>query len=282
MQDRYAGDVGDFSKFNLLRFLVGGARRGIGIVWYLFPDENHNNDGGLVAYGNDPRFLACDPNLCERLNRVRTESRRVSSLEAAGLLPGDPVYFSERLDFHVHFPSQRRADKEERQRKRDQWLLNATRKVRDCNIVFLDPDNGIQIASCPKRNQSKSGKFAYFSEIKAFSQGRDLCIVYHHLNRLVSHSEQIISRIKELRVEVKPSGKILALRFWPYSPRAYFILTSSSCQATARKLIHDLMSSPCGKLWDYFEEGLGSLNYTLDSDQRMARPKPSVATEALR
>ena len=48
MQDRYFGDVGDFGKYGLLRVLCGlwgGPNFKLGVVWYLFPDENHNADG---------------------------------------------------------------------------------------------------------------------------------------------------------------------------------------------------------------------------------------------
>jgi hypothetical protein len=37
MQDRYAGDVGDYVKFALLRHLCPGRR--LGIAWYLHPDQ---------------------------------------------------------------------------------------------------------------------------------------------------------------------------------------------------------------------------------------------------
>jgi len=43
MQNRYSGDIGDYSKFVLLKKLFGNEK--IGLVWYLYPDETHNNDG---------------------------------------------------------------------------------------------------------------------------------------------------------------------------------------------------------------------------------------------
>ena len=42
MQDRYAGDIGDFVKLGLLRALSSGCK--LGIAWYRFPDEDHNGD----------------------------------------------------------------------------------------------------------------------------------------------------------------------------------------------------------------------------------------------
>ncbi len=61
MQDRYAGDLGDFLKLGLLRWLVapsfGAAPERLGVVWYLAPDESHNADGKHVAY-LDPQTSA--------------------------------------------------------------------------------------------------------------------------------------------------------------------------------------------------------------------------------
>ncbi len=48
MQDRYAGDVGDFSKLSLLRALADGRR--LAVCWYLVPNELHNDDGARVRW----------------------------------------------------------------------------------------------------------------------------------------------------------------------------------------------------------------------------------------
>jgi hypothetical protein len=55
MQDRYAGDVGDFIKLGLLRHIartsesqIGALRPGIN--WYLTGDEAHNQDGKHTGY----------------------------------------------------------------------------------------------------------------------------------------------------------------------------------------------------------------------------------------
>ena len=54
MQDRYAGDVGDFGKFGLLRTLceLNAPQLKLGIVWYLVPEESHNEDGKHTKYLN--------------------------------------------------------------------------------------------------------------------------------------------------------------------------------------------------------------------------------------
>ena len=62
MQDRYAGDVGDFGKFALLRALCGG--RSLGVCWYRTDAaEEKNNDGRHLDY------LYLDPEVFNGLKR---------------------------------------------------------------------------------------------------------------------------------------------------------------------------------------------------------------------
>lgn len=66
MQNRYSGDIGDFSKLGLLRHL-SQTGLSIGLNWYLVPDESHNNDGMHNGYLSDHSFEACDPDLWKAL-----------------------------------------------------------------------------------------------------------------------------------------------------------------------------------------------------------------------
>lgn len=50
MQDRYSGDVGDFGKFHLLSFLLNNQKYNLSQIWYMYPDETHNNDGLYINY----------------------------------------------------------------------------------------------------------------------------------------------------------------------------------------------------------------------------------------
>ena len=76
MQDRYVGDVGDFGKYGLLRYLGGKLDGGfeyfepmrMGVIWYLYPDESHNADGKYTGYldetpANRASYRACDSEL---------------------------------------------------------------------------------------------------------------------------------------------------------------------------------------------------------------------------
>lgn len=74
VQDRYAGDVGDFSKYGLLRWLTASVGEhpplSLGVVWYLTPDESHNADGKHVSY------LQPGNRAGEQLRRLDPDSHR--------------------------------------------------------------------------------------------------------------------------------------------------------------------------------------------------------------
>jgi hypothetical protein len=60
MQDRYAGDIGDFVKLGLLRAISPGYA--LGLAWYHVPDEGHNDDGRHIGYTAQPEtYSALDP-----------------------------------------------------------------------------------------------------------------------------------------------------------------------------------------------------------------------------
>jgi hypothetical protein len=84
VQDRYAGDLGDYLKFGLLRWLAPPGSPlfpRLGVVWYRTADEAHNADGMHVAYlhpGHRSSALLrrLDPDLYERLATVVASGQR--------------------------------------------------------------------------------------------------------------------------------------------------------------------------------------------------------------
>ena len=79
MQDRYAGEVGDFVKVGLWRRWIAGEASGeqwpLWVHWYLTPDEARNADGKHVGYLSPHNrwysaLRACDPDLMLGLAEV--------------------------------------------------------------------------------------------------------------------------------------------------------------------------------------------------------------------
>ncbi len=254
MQDKYAGDVGDFGKFSLLRSLFASDRNKIGIIWYKFPNEGHNNDGLHVGYLENHRYKVCDQELVEKLSHVVSVDRSIAKLESQHLLPENTVYYSSELNYHLLHPGQTMAAKATRREKRLQWIKKAIASVGECNIVFLDPDNGLEIQAIPNIHQVRSGKYAYYSEVEQLFKNKDACVIYHHMNMNNPHHDQIKFRAQELKDKIVINGSVFAIRFSPFSPRAFFVCASEQAAPDIKHKIKGFISGACSLGWDTYHE----------------------------
>lgn len=99
MQNRYAGDVGDFGKYGMLKKVSSSTCLRLGINWYLTADESHNNDGKHVGYLDDTKrknileFCACDPTLYKQLQDVVKKERTIRYIEDSHVLPDGTVFY---------------------------------------------------------------------------------------------------------------------------------------------------------------------------------------------
>ncbi len=228
LQDRYAGDVGDFVKFALLRRLAEGRR--VGVLWWLYPDEQHNADGKHVSYLAKPLlWRSRDPALFDALNQlVASGERHVAALEAAQLLPGATYYRT---------PVPTIGTNTERSVARAAWFDNALDAVSGCDLVFLDPDNGLETASfAPGR--SKAGKSVSLAELQALRWPGRTLVVYHHQTRMVGgHAFELEHWGKRLG---KLGFTVDAVRASAFSARAFFILDASpAIRTNAAALAHE-------------------------------------------
>jgi hypothetical protein len=249
MQDRYAGDVGDFLKLGLLRQLTaataGGQGLSLGIVWYRTPDESHNDDGKHVGYlqpGNPvgARLRPLDPFLFDRLaSVVSSGSRSVGSLVSEGVLPPGAVSYDAVLEFESS-----RQPRTERENHRSAWLEAALRAVDGCGLVFADPDNGIRSADhSVGRHRSKSTKHAYLDELGAFLDRGQSLVVYHHADRSASVDQQIIRRFDEITRDLG-TEPLAAVRASRGTTRLFLIIPSDSHREALKSALCRIDSSP--------------------------------------
>ena len=68
MKHQYFGDVGDYGKYGLLRYI---AKRGVTIAvnWYLTPDDQ-SNDGSIRGYLANEKNRIFDPELFDVLREM--------------------------------------------------------------------------------------------------------------------------------------------------------------------------------------------------------------------
>ena len=167
MQDRYAGDVGDYGKFALLQAMEAQGLK-LGISWYRTETAAYeiHHDGN---YGIPSEFAECDSKLSAALNAIfyDTDSRSVQKLEEAGLLKCSSF-------IHDLVPREIQA--------RSDWHQHALAYFSDCDLVFLDPDNGLEVKSV-KAGTQKSVKYVCMNEIAEYVAAGKSVIFYNHRPR---------------------------------------------------------------------------------------------------
>jgi len=68
MKNQYIGDIGDYGKYGLLRFLAQRGLR-IGVNWYLTENDD-SSDGKFVDYLNKEELRSADPTLFDFLRSI--------------------------------------------------------------------------------------------------------------------------------------------------------------------------------------------------------------------
>jgi hypothetical protein len=168
VKDQYVGDENDYHKYGLLRILAGdGVRATVG--WMRTPNDGRS-DGGCVAYLDQPeRWKRYDPQLFEVLaDLVRKGQRHLRAVEKASLLPGAcflGAFLPEAVAGRaLHFARLRRLA-----RRRD--------------LLFLDPDNGVEVPSVPY-GRSGSLRYLYLREVEALYRAGPSLLLYQHFPRV--------------------------------------------------------------------------------------------------
>jgi hypothetical protein len=220
MQNRYVGDVGDYGKYALLRALCQPAPEiALAVIWCLFPDESHNNDGRHISYLRDKRFVQLDPDLHEKLAHIVFRERRsLSEVEKSGCLPVSTVFCSEPISA-THIVQDGAS---ERRRYRAEWLSDCLHRTRNCDLAFFDPDNGLEIASVAK-HQPKAGKYIYWDELVPFWRRGNSLLIYHHLNRTESASNQVEMLARRCTTELYGANPV-PLVFRRGSSRVFWLI----------------------------------------------------------
>lgn len=211
MQDRYAGDVGDFGKLGMLR-KIGETGLKIGVNWYLTykPEEHINEDGKHIGYLNNSEFKGCDDELLGALRIIASGKRSVAALEQAKLIPG-ALFYSEILK-----PGS------DPRFFRTTWHLNAKSALADAEIIFCDPDNGLLVKSV-SLGSSKSDKYVTEHELISYYKSGKSVVFYNHRSREKEHL--YLQRFATLQQKDELAGaKWMGLKYTRGTIRDYFFI----------------------------------------------------------
>lgn len=220
----YVGDIGDYGKYGLLRAIMPAISK-LGIVWYMVPNESHLNDGRHTDYLSKLKYIDCDRELFTILKDIISSGKRnISQIEQSDIFPDQTAYYSDYLTYDG-IKANTPIGRQNRILRRKQWISDALETVQGCDAIFIDPDNGLETPSV-KKHSVKAPKYVYYDEVKGFLSVTDTLIVYHHLSRNGDHLSQIKQKGIHLGKLAGNSYNVMSLRFRPYSPRAYFVITN--------------------------------------------------------
>jgi hypothetical protein len=232
MQNRYSGDVGDFSKFGLFR-QIAEKELAVGINWYLVSNETHNDDGKHIGYLHDDQFNGCDDELRLSLKYVVEGERSVFALEKQNLIH-KAAYFSELL-----LPPSATGF------SRYEWHMRALESLKSADVVLLDPDNGLLTKSTSIRN-AKSIKYVYRDEICDYYTAGHSVVFYNHRSRVAE--AEYLRRFDWMFSDprLKPAIK-LGLKFVRGSIRDYLFAVQPKHRALIMAAVEEILHSPWSK-----------------------------------
>ncbi len=207
MQDNYVGDIGDYGKYGLLRKICL-AGLSLSVNWYKTVPKKTNtqNDGKFVNYLSNPeKYREYDPHLFDSLYKiVCTENqRKIERIE------------KENLFIAKCFSDEIRGN-------RLCWHQNALNQTANTEVIFLDPDNGLETVKMFSSNGATE-KHVKWAEIKDYYDRGQSVILYQHLPRITK--EQLIDSIMSFQKEYLKADFVKLLEFPKYTNRFYFIFS---------------------------------------------------------
>ena len=248
MRNEFAADIGDFGKYGLLRWLCGVATPtdmiSLGIHWCLFDGRDPaKNDGKFIDYLRGENqvtksLLACDSDLAIKLRQVIDDERSIAAIEQSRALPDDTEYFGRGLNFDG-VPARQRLH------RREEWSEAALERLDGSDLVFVDPDNGLQVKS-RSRTSHLGPKYVFYDELVPYwNKGHGL-VIYQHLARNKKHMAQILERAGDL-IQSLDGAAPIPLWYHRGTSRVFFVIPNQRRPDVAnmiRQRVQSFVRSP--------------------------------------
>jgi hypothetical protein len=160
------------------------------------------NDGNKISYLNDvSRYQPHDPMLFQALSQsVRAGRRHLSEFEQDQLLH-EASFFADPVPLAVE--------------ARAAYWRTAEERLNDRDLVFFDPDNGLEIASV-QRGQRNSDKYLWLDEAQRFYARGQRLLLFQHFPR-TQREPYLSKRCKEIRRAFTGSSRSEALTIASFS-----------------------------------------------------------------
>ena len=207
MRHQRIGEIGCYLKLSLLKALSDGYR--LGIAWYLVPDSKRPLHGIQTGYLDLPdRWRANDPEIFDALySLVHSGKRSLSALQRAEVIKA--THSSSLLEYErVHWT--------QRVSYRRAWFVGVLADLRDCNLIFADPEMGLIEKGKPMR--AAHALRITLEEAKALAKGRTAIIYHLNSMRAGGHDKEVKYWLDQF------DANAFAIRANAYSARTFFII----------------------------------------------------------
>lgn len=210
MKNQYVADINDYRKYGLLRTLSNCGTIRTCLCWMLTPDDNRT-DGKFTNYLKLPtRWKHYDSCLFDCMAECIKKKRDIGLIESSGILP-NAIFHSDTLT--------------DNPQKRIIYFLGIHKLLNEADLIFFDPDNGLEIKSRPYGCKNSS-KYLYWHEIKdVYSAGKSV-LAYQHFRR--EQREQFITRLASEFCEQLAVSDVISFR----TPHVVFFLVSQPEHST--------------------------------------------------
>ena len=170
MKHQYFGDINDYRKYGLLRALARIGQLRLGICWMLTADDGRS-DGEFRRYLEQPaRWRHRDEELYDRLRSLLapTGVRSIDLAKHWRLFP-EAKFHPDLVPVGI---AARRA-----------YFERALEAMEGTDLVFFDPDNGIEVPSVG-RGSASAPKYVRWDEIaEVYSRGHSVLLYQHYPRR---------------------------------------------------------------------------------------------------
>lgn len=202
MRDQYVGDVSDAIKFALLRRLAGPDRK-LGVAWYYNPDHDGRPDGRHVDWLEDDNWRDFDADLHAAIRDL--PERSVQALEQA------PIWASAALFHRQPVPSAA---------NRLAWAEAKRDTLAEADLIFLDPDNGVGVASARHasfdelRRLRRAGRAAVFITFPGRRPHAEILADLHANVRHHTGADRVLTLRTNVSVPASKPGYFVQRQRW--------------------------------------------------------------------
>lgn len=237
MKNQYVGDIGDYGKYGLLRFLADHDIK-IGINWYLTENDG-SADGRFTGYLDQPAERIYDPELFDTLKGIASRSdKSVGMIESSAIIPG--------AEFYSEVLKSGALEVDARELSRNLWFNNSMLLLENAELIFADPDNGISYRKSARTKDSE--KYVLPDEIcKYYYRGKNVVFYCHKGRRKTEAWEQAKTEIRKYIRD----AQILAVTCHRGTQRSYIFVLHPDCFRRYKRILNSFLDSTWKKMFTW-------------------------------